>query len=755
MKKQQYRIVWLLAILTLGVVSSATPQGNASAERVLIRASRPFDRVTAAVQAAGGRVTHQYKYVDAIAAEVPRNAMTSLRQQIGSAAMVKDIIVSASPVDRTHGRKGAGSGTLSLDASSGAALPATGISSFAATHPGAYVLNFAGTRLDEVHALGLTGAGTIVAVIDSGIRPQFIGLGNSIVGGEDFVGDGLGYSNVYNDPHGTFVAGLITNNAVLAPKSRLLKAISDYAPGALDNGALTLLGAAPESQIYALRVFGVNSSAGARLSVVLAAMERVIDLRAAYNFDGSGVNIAVCNMSYGVTTLEPGASLLDEAADAMLSVGVVPVASAGDAGSATLTASSPGSSRSALAVGASSAAINERIGEEAGNKVGFGGLFRPFSGTQTAWFSSRGPNADGRLTPQVVASGVYNFSQGYCSSANQWNCPDTISLNSGTSFSAPIASGIAALLREAAPGATATEIRNALALTGRPSLLQDGSGTLDRGAGLVDALGALQLVLSGHAPKQLPNNPAPNSDVRINIKRSTDLQIFSGAFTQTINGLKPGQRMDLLFDVKPGTSLVTVALTQITPALKPADQNKLYGDGLFVGVHSAKTSAIGAAGDYLVNDLPRSPVSYAIANPDTGLMRISINGDTVNAGAISTTVTVTAAVAPLPPATASGVIHHGETLSIPLHVPPGVGRADFLLSWTGDWSHYPVSDVDLILVPPAGAVNMQGVSLAAPERVSISSPPAGDWIMQVDGFNIPSGQDQFALRVSLDGVPVN
>src|SRR5258705_7147295 len=56
---------------------------------------------------------------------------------------------------------------------------------------------------------GTTGAGVIVALIDSGIRPGFphISLDGSVIGGEDFVGDGLGFSNSANDGHGTFVAG--------------------------------------------------------------------------------------------------------------------------------------------------------------------------------------------------------------------------------------------------------------------------------------------------------------------------------------------------------------------------------------------------------------------------------------------------------------------------------------------------------------------------------------------------------------------
>ncbi len=141
-----------------------------------------------------------------------------------------------------------------------------------------------------------------------------------------------------------------------------------------------------------------------------------------------------------------------------------------------LTNSSPGSSRSAVTVGGSSRAANERILNEVlyGTQFpdeyypGIGGDIRPFAGTQTAWFSSRGPNADGRLDPDVVASGVGNIGQGYCPDQILDACFKRLSIASGTSFSAPIVSGIAAALIEAFPRATATQIRNAIIESGRP-----------------------------------------------------------------------------------------------------------------------------------------------------------------------------------------------------------------------------------------------------------------------------------------------
>ena len=88
---------------------------------------------------------------------------------------------------------------------------------------------------------------------------------------------------------------------------------------------------------------------------------------------------------------------------------------------------------------------------------GIGGASRPFSGVEVAWFSSRGPTADGRLDPDVVASAVGNIGQGFCPDQLVDACSKRLSLVSGTSFAAPIVSGIAAVLAEAVPAATATQ----------------------------------------------------------------------------------------------------------------------------------------------------------------------------------------------------------------------------------------------------------------------------------------------------------
>src|SRR6185369_10101570 len=254
----------LTFFLTMSFFGSlAHAQGSRRYEHVLIEVAKPYDRIVSAITSQGGRVTHQFTYVDGIAADVPVDALDAIRTLIGPASMSKDVNV---PAPRSIGSNGSRSvngsqigPVVTAKSKSERIISPTVLPEFASSHPDAYLLNNAGTRIEKLHARGFTGEGTIVAVIDSGYRPGFTYLDadQSLIGGKDFVGDGLGFSNIANDGHGTFAAGLISGNGSFLPGDALQQALDSYAPGALDSstGELTLLGTAPSAKIYAVRVF--------------------------------------------------------------------------------------------------------------------------------------------------------------------------------------------------------------------------------------------------------------------------------------------------------------------------------------------------------------------------------------------------------------------------------------------------------------------------------------------------------------------
>ena len=70
----------LIGLLTILVC----PQTRA--EKVLIRSPKPYDKLVKEIQKLGGQVTHQYKYIDLIAADVPDATLKTVRSQLPAGA---------------------------------------------------------------------------------------------------------------------------------------------------------------------------------------------------------------------------------------------------------------------------------------------------------------------------------------------------------------------------------------------------------------------------------------------------------------------------------------------------------------------------------------------------------------------------------------------------------------------------------------------------------------------------------------------
>lgn len=732
---------------------SGTP--TAMLEDVLIQADKPYGSVIDAIHAAGGSVSHTYMNFDGIAARIPRSAIRTIGALTGPERITKDLEVPApAPMTRFAAKDAdmvrvGDERQITFDSAS--AIAAADMPGFAANHPEAYLFNNASTHADVLHAANIAGQGIIVGVIDSGIRPGFFHIESdgSVIGCEDFVGDGLGCSNVNNSGHGTFVAGMISANAIFGfnPASTLFQAVSNYLPGSIfgANG-IPMIGSAPLSSIYALRVFPADG--GAPTSVILAAIDRAIELRELYeDGDPAGVNIGVVNMSLGGPTLNAGRDLFDTAVEAMGDADIVVVTSAGNAGPSGMTTGSPASSYASLAVGAASIAGNERVVRDLQYGEGVGALYRPTDHMQTATFSSRGPHADGRLAPKVSASGDWNYGQGFFSIGD-------ISFGSGTSFSSPTVAGIAALLRQAHPGANAAQIHNAIAMTGNLGLYGDNSTVHDTGSGYVDAAAADALLATGTVPTSLPAPPPSVKSVANNIESLAGLDVVTGNHTSHVGPLVPGERGEIYYKVTPNTAQVVITVSNFSAELPPAQQNPFFGDDIFFTVHQAKTSRQPGTSGYFFQGFILGG-QLPISNPEPGIIRVTLNGDWTNAGAIEADVNVFSIADPLPGSTDKGKVAEGELIEVPFTVPAGTSVAEFRLGWRESWASYPTNDIDLILVDPNGNANFDGATLNSPEFATVFSPMAGDWTALVSGFELHSNDDKYDLRIALDGNVVN
>src|SRR6187399_2731435 len=89
------RSYWSVFLVLLFMGSFAQAQSIRKYERVLIEVPKPYDRFISAINSQGGRVTHQFTYVDGIAADIPVDALDTIRELVGPASVSKDVSVPA------------------------------------------------------------------------------------------------------------------------------------------------------------------------------------------------------------------------------------------------------------------------------------------------------------------------------------------------------------------------------------------------------------------------------------------------------------------------------------------------------------------------------------------------------------------------------------------------------------------------------------------------------------------------------------
>jgi hypothetical protein len=734
----------------------------AGSRRVIIYSSGSRQELKQRVQALGGKVQREFDNVTAVSATVPEGALSALHAVAGY--KVRKSAAVLAPV--TRGPRGlagqvrvASAGHLKFDQAT--------IIKNAQTKPSDYLFNNALINAAGLQAAGYLGQDAIVAIIDSGTanNPDVVfSLDGAVIGGESFVPSSedpvTSATSTKNGDHGTWVGTMIAGNtAFLLPNtSCLARSVQFNAPDSIFDGTpygyagyqvLPLVGVAPAAKLYALKVFPSTGDSAAD-DRIIAAMDRAITLKK--NFlagkpsvpvSGSGteddpyvydsLNIQVVNMSLGGPTQAAGRDVEDLLAQQMLKVGITLATSAGNAGPALLTTGSPSTGLGSISSAAADVPAHERIyWDVAGASscaVGLGALARPTDTIQTAYFSSRGPTADGRVGVDVTSAGYFNFVQ---------SADGSLSLVAGTSFTAPTVAGAAALLRSALPKASAIETRNALVLGANPRVLDDKSGAVEQGAGYLDVARSLDLLQRRKVSNRLPAFPFYFGEVGLNALKFGIVPsfLFPGVPLKfNVKNVLPGETREFLVRVGAGRSQVQVSINSVTPKLSADQQNQLFGDDIFFAVHQAKTSSFGE-GDYPIQDFVGSPATYTIDDPEPGYMRVVIMGDWTNAGPVAASVTLTASNVGTPVFSRSRKIAEGDQHSYTLNVPSGWTSLHAELTWDNDWSHYPTNDLDLILIDPNGNVNIDGATLNGREIADIPSPTPGQWTVVVDGFDI-------------------
>src|SRR5580704_896570 len=333
------------------------------------------------------------------------------------------------------------------------------------------------TGASQLAAAGDTGQGVTVAVVDTGIDqlPDFSGR---LIGGVDLTGGGNPFQDGYG--HGTFVAGLIAGD------------------GASSNGQYS--GEAPGANLVSIKVAGANGLTD--LGTIIQGLQWAVDNQAQYQ-------IKVLNLSLGFQSNESTViNPLDLAVSAVWDAGITVVASAGNAGPFNGTILSPGDDPLVITVGALDDMATPSPADD-----------------EMANFSSVGPTtADGWAKPDLVTSGRSVVSLAAPGSAidTQYPSAQVGSANfvgSGTSFSAAITSGAAALVLADNPGLTPNQVKARLLGTTTPGPVGnpfvDGHGALDAYAAATagpmnlnqSATGLIGAVLGATIPLS-PDGPA-------------------------------------------------------------------------------------------------------------------------------------------------------------------------------------------------------------------------------------------------------
>ncbi len=367
----------------------------------------------AAAAATGARLRHTSRWLDAASFDATAAQETALRALPG--------VVRVQPVAR-------GPAPVPLDLRPAAEPAAPGAKALAADAfdygPNLAAMEQAGVV--AAHAAGLTGRDVVVGVLDSGFRTTHEALaGLSVLAAWDFVNGDPVVDDQEGDPPGAANHGTMVLSTLAARRSG------------------HLVGPAPGVAVILAKTEDVSQEIPVEEDHWVAGLEWL---------EAQGADLVTSSLVYldwyTFADLDGNTAVSTVAADQAVARGLPVINAAGNYRQTTGTIGAPADADSVITVGAVTA-----------------------SGV-TAWFSSPGPTADGRIKPDVAALGVDNTVADPADGRGYQQA-------SGTSFATPLVAGVAALVLERAPSLTPLQLREALRQTAVPS----------RGAGQRSGLG--------------------------------------------------------------------------------------------------------------------------------------------------------------------------------------------------------------------------------------------------------------------------
>ena len=403
--RRSLTILPLVAALLAALALPAQAAQRPATDIIQLRAGVSLAKGRAIVRAAGGRVTGTVPIIRGVAARLSSAARGQLRRDAGVAAVSGNAPVR--PQDKT------------IDTSR-----------LVTSYP-------YGVQAPQAWQAPATGAGVGVAVIDTGIAgalPDFAGDDGSarVVASVVTNPDATTAADTYG--HGTHVAGIIAGDGTRRPAG--------------DPAAGKYIGIAPAANLIAVKAAD-DQGRGTILDAIYG-LQFAVDHKADYN-------IRVVNLSLESTVAESyHTDPLDAAVESAYFHGIVVVAAAGNLGSAgDATSYAPGNDPFAISVGA----VDDK------------GTAARSDDVYASW-SSIGATQDGLAKPEVGAPGTHIVSTLAPGSAFADLCPSCVVdagyiRLGGTSMSAPMVAGAAALVLQVHPDWTPDQVKSTLIHTAR------------------------------------------------------------------------------------------------------------------------------------------------------------------------------------------------------------------------------------------------------------------------------------------------
>lgn len=286
------------------------------------------------------------------------------------------------------------------------------------------VLSVQMADVKEVHGVtnvwdetGYTGAGSVVAIIDTGIDGDHVGLDDLDDNNETYDPKVIAFYDVINNEG-------LTNGTEIHP-------YDDQGHGSHCAGITAGTGApdyqhvgvAPQAQLVGVKV--LDSGGSGSFAQVMRGMEWTVEMRHEFNIRAASMSLGGPGVSEWTSSEQESVNRM---ANEMVRSGIAMFIAAGNA-AFSAQIGTPGSAEDVITVGA--------LDKDTGIAV----------------YSSQGPTEEGRIKPNIafVGSSVNSVAA---------NSGDGYTSMSGTSMATPGAAGLAALMYQANPDLSPFDVRN-------------------------------------------------------------------------------------------------------------------------------------------------------------------------------------------------------------------------------------------------------------------------------------------------------